>query len=150
MAGWRRSMNWKIKRPGSWSMGSSATAWGGAPRDAPLAMIEWTVAQTAPVISLDVPSGIDATSGKAPGAHVVASVTLTLALPKTGLDVAAAGDLFLADIGIPREVYRRSEIDVPAHIFGGRYRVSVRPQLSTRGQEEDQPFPRELGPPAFG
>lgn len=99
----------------------------GAPRDAPRAMIEWTAAQTAPVISLDVPSGIDATSGRAPGAHVLASATLTLALPKTGLDVAAVGDLFLADIGIPRDVYRRSGIDVPAHIFGERYRASVRP-----------------------
>lgn len=101
---------------------------GGAPRDAPREMIEWTIAQTVPVICLDVPSGIDATSGEAPGAHVLASATLTLALPKTGLDVAAVGDLFLADIGIPREVYRRSGIDVPAHVFGERYRVSVRPQ----------------------
>lgn len=86
---------------------------GGASRDAPREMIAWTAAQTAPVISLDVPSGVDATSGKAPGAHVLASTTLTLALPKTGLDVAAAGDLFLADIGIPREVYRRSGIADP-------------------------------------
>lgn len=101
---------------------------GGAPRGAPREMIDWIGAQTAPVISLDVPSGIDATSGEAPGAHVLASTTLTLALPKTGLDVAAAGDLTLADIGIPREVYRRAGIDVPAHLFGERYRVSVRPE----------------------
>jgi NAD(P)H-hydrate epimerase len=91
-------------------------------------MIDWTGAQTAPLISLDVPSGIDAISGEAPGAHVLASTTLTLALPKTGLDVAAAGDLSLADIGIPREVYRRAGINVPAHVFGERYRVSVRPK----------------------
>ena len=101
---------------------------GGAPRGAPREMIDWSVAQAGPVISLDVPSGIDATSGKAPGTHVLASATLTLALPKTGLDVAAAGVVFLADIGIPREVYRRAGIDVPVHIFRARYRVSVRPQ----------------------
>jgi len=101
---------------------------GGAPRGAPREMIDWAASQTAPVISLDVPSGIDATSGEAPGAHVLASTTLTLALPKTGLDVPAAGDVLLADIGIPREVYRRAGIDVPAHVFGERYRVSVRPE----------------------
>lgn len=101
---------------------------GGAPLGAPREMIDWTGAQTAPVISLDVPSGIDATSGEAPGAHVLASTTLTLALPKTGLDVVAAGELSLADLGIPHEVYRRVGIDVPAHLFGERYRVSVRPQ----------------------
>lgn len=101
---------------------------GGPPRGAPREMIEWTGAQTAPVISLDVPSGVDATSGQAPGTHVLASATLTLGLPKAGLDVAAVGDLSLADIGITREVYRRSGIEVPAHIFGERYRVSVWPR----------------------
>lgn len=101
---------------------------GGAPRGASREMIDWAVVQAAPVISLDVPSGIDATSGEAPGTHVVASSTLTLALPKTGLDVAAAGDVFLADIGITQEVYRRSGIDVPTDIFRAQYRVLVRPR----------------------
>ena len=101
---------------------------GGAPQGAPREMIDWAASQAAPVISLDVPTGIDATSGEAPGAHVLASTTLTLALPKTGLDVAAAGDVLLADIGIPREVYRWAGIHVPADVFRERYRVSVRPQ----------------------
>ncbi|MCL7419056.1 MAG: NAD(P)H-hydrate epimerase, partial [Halalkalicoccus sp.] len=39
----------------------------------------------APVLSLDVPSGIDATSGETSGEAVVPDRTLTLALPKTGL-----------------------------------------------------------------
>jgi NAD(P)H-hydrate epimerase len=56
------------------------------------------------VISLDVPSGLDATTGGAPGAVVRADRTLTLALPKTGL-AAVPGDLVVADIGIPPEVY---------------------------------------------
>jgi NAD(P)H-hydrate epimerase len=57
------------------------------------------------VLSLDVPSGLDATTGEAPGAVVRAERTLTLALPKTGLD-HVPGDLYLADIGIRLEVYR--------------------------------------------
>ncbi len=103
---------------------------GGAPRGAARAMIEWGAAQAVPVVSLDVPSGIDATSGEAPGAHLRASQTLTLALPKTGLDVAAAGAVSLADIGIPPEVYRRAGIDIPVEIFGMRYRVPLEPRSS--------------------
>jgi NAD(P)H-hydrate epimerase len=58
------------------------------------------------VLSLDVPSGLDSTTGEAPGAVVRPERTLTLALPKTGLgDIA--DDLYLADIGIPPEVYER-------------------------------------------
>ena len=58
------------------------------------------------VLSLDVPSGLDATTGEAPGAVVQPERTLTLALPKTGLS-RIPGDLYLADIGIPPEVYER-------------------------------------------
>ena len=58
------------------------------------------------VLSLDVPSGLDATTGEAPGEVVRPERTLTLALPKTGLgDIP--GDLYLADISIPPEVYAR-------------------------------------------
>jgi NAD(P)H-hydrate epimerase len=99
----------------------------GAPRGVARRMIEWIGDQPAPVLSLDVPSGIDSTTGEAHGVHVRAAVTLTLALPKTGLDAATVGELWLADIGIPREVYRRVGIDVPTGVFGNRFRVAVRP-----------------------
>jgi hypothetical protein len=52
---------------------------------------------------------------------------MTLALPKTGLDASAVGELRLADIGIPAEVYRTVGIDVSSAIFGERYRVALRP-----------------------
>ncbi len=100
----------------------------GAPTGVPEAMIGWIGTQAAPVVCLDVPSGIDATTGEAAGAHVRGSATLTLALPKTGLRVDTAGDMFLADIGIPNEVYRRIGLDVSTEIFKDRYRVSVRPR----------------------
>jgi len=38
----------------------------------------------APVVALDVPSGVDATTGDSPGAHVRAAATMTLALPRPG------------------------------------------------------------------
>jgi NAD(P)H-hydrate epimerase len=100
---------------------------GGAPRGAVVTMIDWIDRQSAPVVSLDVPSGLDSTTGEALGAHVRATVTTTLALPKTGLDVPATGAVWLADIGIPREVYRRVGIDVPPVLFGANYRVALRP-----------------------
>ncbi len=100
----------------------------GAPTGVPKEMIGWIGSQAAPVVCLDLPSGIDATSGEAAGAHVRGSATLTLALPKTGLRVDTAGDLFLADIGIPNEVYRRVGLDVSNEIFRERYRVPVRPR----------------------
>ena len=60
----------------------------------------------AKAVALDVPSGLDATTGDAPGPVVRADRTLTLALPKTGLG-RLTGDLYLVEIGIPPEVYRR-------------------------------------------
>jgi NAD(P)H-hydrate epimerase len=63
-----------------------------------------------PVVSLDVPSGMDATTGDTHGVRVHPDRTLTLALPKTGLD-AVDGPLFLADIGIPAAVYDRLDIE---------------------------------------
>ncbi len=63
-----------------------------------------------PVVSLDVPSGMDATTGDTHGVRVHPDRTVTLALPKTGLD-AVNGELYLADIGIPATVYDRLGID---------------------------------------
>jgi NAD(P)H-hydrate epimerase len=62
-----------------------------------------------PVVSLDIPSGLDATTGETHGRAVHPDRTVTLALPKTGLD-AGPGALYLADIGIPETVYERLDI----------------------------------------
>ncbi|MEX1137753.1 MAG: NAD(P)H-hydrate epimerase [Bacteroidota bacterium] len=77
------------------------------PRGAALELIRRIAGGRCPVLSLDVPSGVDATSGEHPGDFVKADRTVTLALPKTGLTHESAGEIFLADIGIPQEVYRR-------------------------------------------
>jgi len=97
----------------------------GQPVGAPLELIEWANSSSTRVLSLDVPSGVDSTSGEAPGAHVEAPETLALALPKTGLGVDAVGSLRLADIGIPQEVYRRADLEVPASLFGDNWVISI-------------------------
>lgn len=76
-------------------------------------------------LSLDVPSGFDATTGDAPGRAVHPDATLTLALPKTGLD-SVPGDLLLGDIGIPTGVYERAGVPAPAPgVFGAEYVVAL-------------------------
>lgn len=102
-----------------------------APREPYRMMIEWANASGAPILSLDVPSGLDASSGEALGSHIRPAATLTLALPKTGLHPDKVGDLAVADLGIPAETFRIAGIpDVPAFGLPGMIglRVLVQPQ----------------------
>jgi len=62
-------------------------------------------------ISLDLPSGLNPDTGQPNGISVKSYATLTLATPKVGLLKPASkqyvGDLYLADIGIPKEVFEK-------------------------------------------
>lgn len=91
----------------------------GDPEGRAAELIEWAGRGTAPVLALDVPSGLDATTGRAGAPCIHAAATLTLALPKTGLLRAPGhvGRLYLADFSVPGAVYRRLGIEVPA-LFG--------------------------------
>jgi NAD(P)H-hydrate epimerase len=75
-------------------------------------LIHLANSSSAPILSLDLPSGVDATNGTTPGVSVEASSTLTLALPKTGLQ-AYTGSLHVADIGIPPELYQSLGFEPP-------------------------------------
>ena len=77
------------------------------PRGAAAALIRAANNHAAPVLSLDVPSGLDATTGAVHTPAVRADATMTLALPKTGLhgSASATGDLYLADISVPPALY---------------------------------------------
>jgi NAD(P)H-hydrate epimerase len=79
----------------------------GNPRGAAAILIRAANESTAPVLSLDLPSGLDATTGERREPTVRAAATLTLALPKAGLLAAGeyAGEAYLADIGVPSELY---------------------------------------------
>lgn len=82
----------------------------GAPRGRTRELIDRGNAAETPIVSLDVPSGLDATTGERPGSAVEPDEILTLALPKTGLS-AAESPLYLGDIGIPSTVYERVGIE---------------------------------------
>jgi NAD(P)H-hydrate epimerase len=68
------------------------------------------------VIAVDVPSGLDANTGVAYSPSVKASATITLGLPKTGLD-KVGGRVMVADIGVPPNAYAAIGISVPADMF---------------------------------
>jgi hydroxyethylthiazole kinase-like uncharacterized protein yjeF len=76
------------------------------------------------VLSVDVPSGIDATTGSAPGAAVRAHTTCTLAGMKRGLwnDGARShcGEIVVADIGMPQRAWERCGLSAPTSLRGGR------------------------------
>jgi NAD(P)H-hydrate epimerase len=81
----------------------------GNPRDRVAMIIKDANASGRPILALDLPSGMNATTGGAYEPCIKATATLTLALPKTGFLAPSAspyvGDLYLADISIPRTVY---------------------------------------------
>ena len=62
------------------------------------------------VLSVDIPSGLDADTGELLGAAVKADTTVTMFLPKKGLLVSRAlpftGKLIVADIGIPLTFFK--------------------------------------------
>jgi len=76
----------------------------GAPGGTTALLIEACNRWAKNVVALDIPSGVDATTGESPGVSIRADRTVTLALPKRGLDPSMY-DLYLTDIGIPPEVY---------------------------------------------
>jgi NAD(P)H-hydrate epimerase len=83
----------------------------GAPRGEAGTLIRWTNEQAAPVLSLDAPSGVDTTTGTVFDPAIRATATMTLALPKEGLRASGVephvGELYLADISVPPELYER-------------------------------------------
>lgn len=96
----------------------------GEPRGAAGRLVSWAEEREAPVLSLDVPSGLDPDSGRTADPHIEARWTLTLHLPKAGLAHPAAGELFLADLGIPRAVTGRMGLSSPR--FGSAFWIPLR------------------------
>jgi len=82
----------------------------GAPRppfDSAVAAIN---AAGKPVVAVDLPTGLNADTGEAPGAVVAATITCTFVAAKPGLLLDAAkpyvGQLHVVDIGAPRALVR--------------------------------------------
>ena len=76
-----------------------------------------------PILSVDVPSGLDATTGDAFDPTVRAALTCTLTAMKRGLRLgdapAHAGAVWVADIGMPAAAWLRAGVEQPPAIKGG-------------------------------
>jgi len=94
-----------------------------APRDPQAGAILAINAANLPVLSVDVPSGLDATSGAAFDPCIRATLTCTLTAMKRGLRSLAAskhaGEVWVADIGMPAAAWERAELRRPPRVTGG-------------------------------
>ena len=81
----------------------------GSPREPVAGMIRRCNASKVPILAVDIPSGMDATSGEPGDPTIEARVTVTFGLPKTGFLNPRArryvGELYLADISMPSRIY---------------------------------------------
>lgn len=88
----------------------------GVPRGPVAAAIHWINGTGAdcPVVSIDVPSGLDADTGTSPGESVRADLTITFSRPKIGFANPAArlwlGNLIVEDVGLPADVIEPYEV----------------------------------------
>jgi NAD(P)H-hydrate epimerase len=84
------------------------TGFSGRPRPGAAALIDAVDAAGGAVVALDVPSGIDSSTGQVEGAAVRADVTISFHAAKTGLMVSPGrqyrGDVVVVPIGIPPQV----------------------------------------------
>jgi NAD(P)H-hydrate epimerase len=88
------------------------TGFHGTPRDDAVRQIDRINATDAAIVAVDLPSGVDASTGEVAGAVVDADLTVTMHGPKVGLAVAPgrfhAGEVEIAHIGLePAETEHR-------------------------------------------
>ena len=88
--------------------GVLGTGASGPPAGAAARVISAIAASGKPVVSIDIPSGLDPDTGGHEGVCVTAALTLALGLPKQGLAAAQArpyvGVLKVLDIGFPKDL----------------------------------------------
>jgi ADP-dependent NAD(P)H-hydrate dehydratase / NAD(P)H-hydrate epimerase len=91
------------------------TGFSGAPRPGAAALIEAMNALGRPIVAVDVPSGVDASTGEVAGAAIRAQLSVTFHAPKVGLHVAPgrfhSGDVVVADIGLTDVPTRHELVD---------------------------------------
>ena len=92
----------------------------GAPRGDLAALVLRVNRSSAPVLAIDLPSGLDPDTGQVEGDCVRADHTVMLGIAKAGCESASArhwvGQLWLADIGIPAAAYRDCGLRLPGEL----------------------------------
>jgi NAD(P)H-hydrate epimerase len=83
----------------------------GNPREPIATIIREANRSRVPLLAVDLPSGLDATSGEPGDPCIEAKATITMSFPKAGFLNPRAkgfvGELWLGDLSLPPELYRR-------------------------------------------
>lgn len=106
-----------------WIDGLFGTGFQGELDEQTRALIDTVNHDRSPVLAIDLPSGLDAASGRASLPAIRADVTAALGLPMVGVlkpfATQLVGELLIIDLGIPASVWRRVGVsEVPS--FDGR------------------------------
>jgi len=84
-------------------------------REETASVLQWMTEQQIPIVSADIPSGIDADTGQVWGTAIRAERTVTFTLPKighfTGDGSYYSGHVKVCDIGIPKELMEQECVD---------------------------------------
>ena len=100
----------------------------GNPREPVAGLIRAANASRVPILAVDIPSGLDPTSGEPGDPCIVGRATLALGLPKSGFlnphSRRCVGELYLGDVSIPGTLYEMHSYPVPR--FEGSAVLSVR------------------------
>ena len=111
------------------------TGFRGVPEGEVAEAIEAVNASLLPVVSVDIPSGVDGATGAAPGAVIRADLTVTFGAAKTGAVLLPgaeyAGDVRVVDIGFPDDLLPDScGLTEPDDVVG------VLPERATDGHKK--------------
>jgi len=81
----------------------------GNPREPVAGIVRRANGSKVPILAVDIPSGMDATTGEVGDPCIVATATVTFGFPKTGFlrpeSRDLTGELYLADISLPSKIY---------------------------------------------
>ena len=109
----------------------------GAPRGPAAAAIELAMASGKPIASIDLPSGVDASTGHVENPSIRADFTVTLALAKVGLAIEPgrehAGAVEVVDIGIPDDLVEAAQPSVL--VAGASWARSLLPRRSAHAHK---------------
>jgi NAD(P)H-hydrate epimerase len=126
--GFKAALEWALAGAGVIVDGLLGTGSSGPPRGITVDGVRGINSATAAVLAIDLPSGLDATSGEVAGECVRADATLMLAIVKSGCLAESArsitGELWLADIGVPADAYRTVGLAPPDFRGGGLERLA--------------------------
>jgi len=99
----------------------------GSPREPVAAVIRKANDSRVSILAVDIPSGLDATTGEPGDPAIAAKATVTFGLPKTGFLNPKArpyvGELYLADISMPGRIY--DTLSVGRGLFGANTLVRI-------------------------